>query len=136
MKINTYLMFDGNCEDAIGFYKDVLNGQISTQMRYSDAPEDMPMPDHMMNKIMHTTLEFEGGSIMACDTHDKLNLGNAHHLSLNIASEEEALAVFNSLADGGQIAMPFEEVFWGGKFGMLTDKFGIQWMVSSEHKPA
>ncbi|MEM7382477.1 MAG: VOC family protein [Bacteroidota bacterium] len=136
MKINTYLMFDGNCESAIGFYKDVLNGQVSMEMRYSDAPEDMPVPDHMTNKIMHTTLEFEGGSIQACDMQEELQRGNGHYLSLYIPSDEEAFAVFNGLSEGGQIAMPFEEVFWGGKFGMLIDKFGIQWMVSSDHKPA
>lgn len=139
MKLNPYLTFDGNCEEAIDFYKDVFDGQIVMQMRFKDAPpNEMEVPAALENKIMHTTLEFHGCTILASDRMEggELVKGNAHHLSVNIAAEDEAAAVFQSLADGGQVLMPFNDVFWGGKFGMLIDQFGIQWMVSSEHKPS
>ena len=136
MKIHPYLIFDGQCEEAIQFYKDILGGSISTQMRYGDAPADMPVSEEMKDKIMHMTLEFGEGLLMAADgMQGPLKLGNNAHMSLNVPVAEEAAAVFNSLAEDGQITMPFKEVFWGGKFGMLTDRYGVQWMVSSQHKP-
>ncbi len=135
MKLHPYLFFDGQCEEAMGFYNDILGGNITTVMRYRDAPPDLEFPDHMKEKIMHMTLEASDLILMACDSSNEVNLGNHAHLSLNIASEEEALAVFNSLAEHGEITMPFVDTFWGGKFGMTTDQYGIQWMVSSQHKP-
>ena len=136
MKIHPYLIFDGNCEEAISFYKDVLSGSVTMQSRFSDAPPEMPVSDSMKHKIMHCTLEFGDGLLMASDgMQGPVSHGNNTHMSLSIPAEEEALAVFNGLSEGGQVTMPFEAVFWGGKFGMLTDKFGIQWMVSSQHKP-
>lgn len=135
MQLNPYLTFNGNCEEAMNFYKDVLGGEFTMQMRYSEAPPEMPTPDHMKDKIMHTTMEFSGCTIMGADSmQGPVDQGNSNHLSVNVDAEEEAAAIFNSLADGGNISMPFDNVFWGGKFGMVIDKFGVQWMVSSDHK--
>ncbi len=135
MKLHPYLFFDGRCEEAMVFYKDVLGGKITTEMRYRDAPPDLEFPDDMKEKIMHMTLEASDLVLMACDSPNEVNLGSHAHLSLSITSEEEALAIFNSLAEDGEITMPFADTFWGGRFGMITDKYGIQWMVSSQHKP-
>ena len=135
MKIHPYLIFDGRCEEAISFYRDILDGSITTQSRYSDAPPDMPVSDSMKDKIMHCTLEFGEGLLMAADgMQGPVKQGNNAHMSLNIPAEEEAHAVFTGLSEGGNVTMSFDHAFWGGKFGMLTDKFGIQWMVSSQHK--
>lgn len=139
MKIHTYLHFDGDCELAMNFYKDVLGGNFSTFMRFEDAPNEVyESPEAVKKLIMHCTLETEGGAlIMASDyVHDKIPLqkGNNISVSININEEVEALRVFNGLAKEGTIVMNFDSVFWGGKFGMLIDKFGIHWMVSSEHK--
>ena len=136
MKIHPYLVFDGQCEEAVSFYKDILGGTISMMSRFSEAPPEMPFSEDLKDKIMHCTLEFAGGVLLASDGGgEPVIQGNNTYMSLNVPEEEEALTVFTALAKNGIIIMPFEDVFWGGKFGMLTDQFGIQWMVSSEHKP-
>ena len=136
MKLNPYLNFDGNCEEAINFYADVLAGEIKMLMRYDQMPPDTcKIEDSWKDKVMHATLEFgEGNSIFFSDNvNPGFVQGNNAHMSLNIPEEEEAEKVFMSLLEGGIETMPFGPVFWGGKFGMLTDKFGVQWMVSSAH---
>lgn len=136
MKLHPYLTFNGNCEEVMNFYKDILGGEFIIQMRFSEAPPEMPVPDEMKDKIMHTTMEFSGCQILASDTmQGTVSRGTGNHLSINVDSEDEALAIFNSLAEEGKVAMPFEAVFWGGKFGMLVDKYDVQWMVSTDHKP-
>ena len=136
MKLHTYVMFAGNCEEAINFYKDVLDGEITELMRYADMPPGhMEVTQEIEDHVMHCTLKFHGNMLMASDNlGPDYTQGNAYHLSIDIEDVEEAVSVFNSLADGGKVAMPFEDAFWGGKFGMLTDRFGVGWMVSSEHK--
>ena len=136
MRLNSYITFKGNCEDAMNFYKDVLGGEFTTFMRFKETPPDaFPVPDFAKDLVMHCTLEFSGCTLMASDTieEDKLKIGSNTSLSVN-AGDDEASAIYNGLLVGGQSIMPFEEAFWGGKFGMLVDKFGMQWMVSSEHK--
>jgi len=136
MKLNPYLNFDGNCEEAINFYADVLAGEIKMLMRYDQMPSDVcEIGDVSKDKVMHATLEFgEGNSILFSDNvNSGFVKGNNAHMSLNIPEEEEAEKVFMNLLEGGTETMPFGPVFWGGKFGMLTDKFGTHWMVSSAH---
>ncbi|MFD0964387.1 VOC family protein [Pseudofulvibacter geojedonensis] len=136
MKLNPYLNFDGNCEEALHFYADVLGGEIKMMMRFTDAPPgSFKIEDTWKDKIMHATLAFgEDNNILLSDSvHPGFVQGNNAHMSLNVLDEEEAEKVFNNLLEGGNSTMPFGPVFWGGKFGMLTDKFGVQWMVSSEH---
>ena len=137
MQLQSYLAFNGNCEEAIHFYKDVFDGEIVMMSRFGEAPDDtMCVPDEAKNLIMHATIQFQGCILMASDTVDSENFvaGNNYSVSVNAGNEDEAAAIFNSLSDGGQVIMPFEPVFWGGKFGMLVDRFGIQWMLSSDHK--
>ena len=136
MKLNPYLYFDGNCEEAIEFYADVLGGETKLMMRFSDAPAgSFPIEDEWKNKIMHATLEFGDGIniLLSDEVNPGFSQGNNMHMSLNVPNEEEAEKIYNSLLEGGTTKMPFGPVFWGGKFGMLIDKFGVQWMVSSEH---
>lgn len=136
MKLNPYLNFNGNCEEAINFYADVLAGEIKLLMRYDQMPPDVcEIGDATKDKVMHATLEFgEGNSILFSDNiNPEFNQGNNVHMSLNLPEEEEAEKTFMNLLEGGTETMPFGPVFWGGKFGMLTDKFGVHWMVSSAH---
>ncbi|NND51317.1 MAG: glyoxalase/bleomycin resistance/extradiol dioxygenase family protein [Flavobacteriaceae bacterium] len=138
MRLNSYITFNGNCEDAMNFYKDIFDGEFTTYMRFHEAPGDaFPVPDFAKDLVMHCTLEFSDCTLMASDTlnGDELKVGTNISLSIN-AAENEAASIYNSLLEGGQSLMPFEDAFWGGKFGIIRDKFGIQWMVSSEHKPA
>ena len=107
--------------------------------RFKDMPEDvMCVPEEAHDLVMHCTLQFQDCILMASDTVDaeNFNQGNNYSISVSVTAEDEAASVFNSLAEEGQVIMPFAPAFWGGLFGMLVDKFGVQWMVSSEHKPS
>jgi PhnB protein len=136
MRLNSYLSFKGNCEDALNFYKDVLGAEVTTFLRFDEAPEEvMQVSENDKQLVMHATLEFEGNVLMMSDhLNQEYNQGNTFSLSIN-ASEDEAYAMYHSLIEGGQTVMPFAEAFWGGKFGMLVDKFGVQWMFTTQHKP-
>lgn len=134
MQLNAYIAFKGDCEKAIHFYKDVFDGEITQFMRFSDAPEGaFEYPASAKNLVMHATLVFNDCTLLASDNiGDQMTVGNNFSLSFNAGDEEQAQSVFASLQEnGGEVIMPFETVFWGGKFGMLVDSFGIQWMVSS-----
>lgn len=132
MKLFAYLNFDGRAEEAIGYYKDLFGAEVSSLMRFSDAPGEMDFPKALDKKIMHSTLEFSGCTLHVSDSmQEELSMGNAIHLSISTSSEEEAQALFAGLSDGGSVTMALGPVFWGGIFGMVTDKFGVQWMVSA-----
>lgn len=136
--IQPYLFFNGNCEEAVEFYKKVLGAEVQMMMRYKESPEPPPpgmVPPNYGEKIMHTSFQVGQTVVMASDGCDE---GKAAYegfsLALTVATEAEADRAFNGLAAGGQIKMPLSKTFWSPKFGMLTDKFGIGWMVSVMHK--
>ncbi|WBX74960.1 VOC family protein [Tenacibaculum ovolyticum] len=137
MKTGTYLHFNGNCKEAMTFYADVLGGDITMLMQFKEAPEEMckSFPKEILDLTMHCTLEVGELAINASDffnDKEKFNSGNNFAVTLNSEDEDEAITVFNGLAEGGFVMMPLEDAFWGGKFGMLQDKFGIRWMMSLE----
>ena len=135
MKCDIYLTFDGNCEEAMLYYQNIFNGEFTVTMRYKDGPPEYSTPE-IATKIMHQTMVFgNGGELKASDSfHDTIIKGNNFHVSISTDDEKEAITFFNGLSKEGLITMPFNEVFWGGKFGSCIDKFGIQWMVSLETK--
>ena len=135
--INTYLAFDGNCEAAFNFYKEVLGCEFTTISKFKEMPEDprYPVAEADKNRLMHVSLPISEESVlMGSDTGGewsaKFNLGNNFSISINADSKTEADRLFNELSQGGKITMPMEKTFWDSYFGMFTDKFGIQWMVS------
>lgn len=136
--VNAYLTFNGNCEDAFNFYKSVFGGDFTYVGRFKDMPptEGMPpAPESEANKIMHIMLPIsKETSLMGSDSSDAFGnatvVGNNFSMSVNAASQQEADRLHNGLAKGGQITMPIGKTFWGSYFGMLTDQYGIQWMVS------
>ncbi len=135
MKVNTYLHFNGNCEEAMNYYADVLGGDITMMMPFKDAPEDIckQFPESVHELIMHATLEIGDRAIMASDFvsgKESFNKGNNFAVSINTDDEDEAIAIFNGLSEEGTVLMPLEPAFWGGKFGMLNDKFGVNWMLT------
>jgi len=137
MKFEPYLTFGGNCEEAMNYYKDILNGEFVVLMRYSDTQSPTSGDTEIGNKIMHVTLKFSDCILKASDRMDMIvKKGNAYHLSVSIDDEEKAYTIFKNLANDGRVEMPFDAVFWGGKFGSLVDKFGIQWMISFYEKTA
>jgi PhnB protein len=137
--INPYLNFKGNTEDAFNFYKTVFGGEFLTIQRFKDTPEADRVPDSEKDKIMHIALPIGKGTIlMGTDTLESmghsLRPGNNYHLSIDTESEEEAKKLYAALSSGGVITIPLDKMFWGAYFGMCTDKFGTQWMVSYDEK--
>ncbi len=141
--LHPYLTFKGNCESAFNFYRSVFGGEFNYIGRFGDMPED---ENHIVreedkNKIMHIGLPLgDGAVLMGSDTggewSDQTVVGNNITLSLNVASKAQADDLYARLSDGGRQTMPMNQTFWGDYFGMLTDPFDINWMISfSEQKP-
>jgi PhnB protein len=133
--INPYLNFAGNTEEAFNFYKSVFGSEFLTLQRFKDTPQADNVAEKDKDKIMHVSLPLGNGSVlMATDALEsmghKLTVGNNIQLSIHAESKEEANKLFNGLSAAGKIELPMQDMFWGDYFGMLTDKFGIQWMVS------
>lgn len=131
-QLNVYLAFPGNCEQALHFYKDCLGGEIVSLQRFGDTPVDSP--EEHKQKVMHA--EFRAGDIffMASDGRpdEALTPGDMIHLSINLTDAAEQEAIFSKLSAGGRVDMPLQDTFWGACFGMLTDKYGIRWMLNRE----
>jgi PhnB protein len=136
--LNPYLNFKGDTEEAFNFYRSVFGGEFITLQRFKDTPESDRVPENEKDKIMHVSLEVSKGYIlMGTDALEsmghKIHSGDNISLSLTAESEEEAIKLFNGLSEGGTVQMPLQKTFWGAFFGMLKDKFGIQWMVSYDY---
>ena len=140
---NVYLNFNGNCEEAFNFYKSVFGGDFGYLGRFGEMPEsnDYKVPEADKNKIMHVSLAIGNSILMGSDTGEEYGKsfvqGNNFSVSVTAASKKEADELFAGLAAGGQVTMPMTDTFWGDYFGMLTDKFGINWMISfnEQYKP-
>lgn len=135
--INPYLNFEGKTEEAFNFYKSVFGGEFAVIQRFKDMPDGDKMSADDQNKIMHVSLPINGNVLMGTDTLEsmgqKLNVGDNFSVSVNTDSEAESDQIFNALAVGGEIIMPLEKAFWGAYFGMLKDRFGIQWLVNFDY---
>ncbi|GAB3522629.1 VOC family protein [Emticicia fontis] len=141
--VNVYLTFEGNCEAAFNFYKSVFGGEFASVNRFKEMPpqEGMEMPEEDGDKLMHISLPIsQQATLMGSDTGGqwarKTVFGNNFSLSINTDSKEEADHLFNELSADGTQTMPMNQTFWGSYYGMLTDKFGINWMISFDAKAA
>ncbi len=141
-KVNVYLTFNGNCEEVFEFYRSVFGGEFAFIGRFGEMPpsEEYKMPPEDATKIMHVSLPIGGETvIMGSDTSGEwssnFNQGNNFSISINTDSKNEADRLFKSLSESGKVTMPMNQTFWGDYFGMFTDKFGIQWMVSFNGNP-
>ena len=131
IELMPYLQFQGNCEEALLFYKDILDGRVEIVSRY-DNPA-MNAPDAFKNKILHAAFYFGKYQLFASDTMPK-NAGEVFHpnisMSLGLHNETQAQSLFDRLSEGGKIHIPFKKQFWGDWHGNFTDRFGIRWMVN------
>ncbi|RNL54595.1 VOC family protein [Pedobacter jejuensis] len=135
--IHTYLNFNGNTEAAFNHYKSVFGGDFITIQRFKDSPGCDGMKADDLDKIMHIALPIGGSILMGTDITDPMppaTYGTGISLSVDAQSESEAHKIFNGLADGGSITMALEKTSWGALFGMVTDKFGIPWMINYDYK--
>ncbi|MGQ1788399.1 MULTISPECIES: VOC family protein [unclassified Saccharicrinis] len=135
--VNIYLTFNGNCEEAFNFYKSVFGGEFAMMSRFKEMPpqEGMQMPEEEGDRIMHVTLPIGGDTVlMGSDTGGEwaagYKEGNNFSISISADSKTKADEFFAKLSNGGKVIMPMEKTFWESYFGMFTDKFGINWMVS------
>ena len=131
--VQTYLFFHGTCEQAVEFYRRALGAEVQMMMRYKESPEPPPpgaVPPGWDHKVMHVSFRIGGTVVMASDgCTDQPGFGG-FSLSLAVPTEAEADRAFAALAEGGHVQMPLGKTFWSPRFGMLTDRFGVGWMVS------
>jgi PhnB protein len=134
MELQPYLTFGGNCEEALNFYKETLNGEIA-MLSYFDSAQ-MEVPEAYKKKVMHSVLRLGKATVMASDSlpDHPLTIGNNISLSLNFEELGQMETAFKNLSAGGKVTMPLQDTFWGARFGMLTDQFGINWMFNCELK--
>jgi PhnB protein len=132
---NITMMFNGQTEAAFNFYKSIFGGEFSNLQRMKDIPGDHhhQMPREEQEKILYVQLPVGNSVLMGMDVPQSMppvNQGNNFMVTLDTSSEEETTRFFNQLSEGGTVMMPLGHQFWGAFFGMVTDKFGIQWMLS------
>lgn len=130
--INTYLIFDGNCREAVKFYEKCLKADL-LMMPFAEMPGDVP--PEAKDRIMHAKLtRGEEVVIMASDNMPGMPFqqGNNFSVSINCEGKQEVDELIRALGDGGKVTMPAQETFWGAYFAMLTDKFGINWMLNHD----
>lgn len=139
-KINPYLHFLGNAEEAFNFYKSVFGGEFAALQRFGELPgcEEMNLSEADKEKLMHVALPISDGHVlMATDAVGKhaedAVIGNNVSLSVGAETKDEADKIFNGLAAGGDVTMPIADAFWGAYFGMCKDKFGVNWMINYDY---
>src|SRR5262245_47338613 len=135
MQVQPYLYFYGRCEEAVEFYRRALGAQAIELMRFKDAPDPVPpgvLPPNFQNKIMHGSFRIGDTTVLVSDGSREASAG--HHgfsLAIMVTSEGEADRVFTALAEGGQVGMPLGRTFWSPRFGSVTDRFGVSWMINT-----
>ena len=134
MKVQAYITFGGRCEEALEFYKKSLGAEVTGLLRWKESPDaDMKGPPGYEEKIMNATFRIGETDLMADD-----GMGEKHAafkgmmLAIEVADDAEAKHIFIALGEGGNVTMPLAKTFWTSSFGMLTDKFGVPWMVGVE----
>ena len=138
MKLNAYLNFDGNCEDAFKFYQRCLGGEILAMMRFGETPAAEHVPAASHHKIMHACLEVGDQMLMGSDcTPDHPYEGiKGCSVAIVLKDPAEAERIFGALSENARTTiMPLQETFWATRFGMLVDQFGVSWIVNGCDKP-
>ena len=130
MQVQPYLFFHGRADEAIAFYQHAVGAQLNMLMRYEEAPGPSPVPDGWMDKVMHASMIVGGSEVCCSDGHCTGTAKfDGFSLSLTLDNDVAVDRAFNALAEGGQVRMPLEKTFFAPRFGMLTDKFGVAWIV-------
>jgi PhnB protein len=133
MQLRPNLNFDGRCEEAVGFYRAVLGAEVTFLLRFKDCPDADSrglIPPEADNKIMHASLLIGDITVQASDGQCRGRPDfKGFSLSLTVPDHADAERLFESLADGGRVDMPFSKTFFSSGFGMVTDRFGVSWKV-------
>jgi len=135
VKVEPYLMFEGRTEEALQFYQQKLGAKVEAIIRFKENPEPKYNPPNSDEKVMHSLFRIGDAQIMASDGNCTGKPGfQGFALTLNAANAAEAKQRFNALSEGGQVQMPLGETFFAKSFGMVADRFGVNWMVLAEPK--
>ena len=130
MKINPYLMFKGNCEEAFKLYADVFGGQILAMLPHKGSPAEAHTPPEWQNKIMHAALQLGEQTLMASDSPPAYQTPmSGFAVSVDLPTPADVERAFKRLSEGGTVTMPVGETFFAKSFGMVTDRFGTPWMI-------
>lgn len=132
VKLNSYISFNGNAKEAMEFYKSIFGGEIFSDTFESFASSEMPVADEDKQKIMHAYLKGDNGiELMGADTPTGMTYTEGARITLTLNGDDETIlrGYWDRLAEAGTITVPLEKAPWGDIFGMLTDKFGVNWMV-------
>jgi PhnB protein len=133
MQLNPYLIFNGDCEEALKFYEQTLGGKIEALMKFAGSPAAEHVPPDWGDKVLHAYMKLDGNVIMASDAPPgQYSKPQGISVSLALDDRDKGERIFNALAEGGTVQMPFEKTFWASGFGMCVDRFGIPWMVNCE----
>ncbi len=133
MQAKPYLMYNGRCDEAIGFYESALGATVAMRMLFKESPDQRMITPGMGEKVMHATLRIGDTTVFLSDGQcDPSMKFQGFAMSLTVATEAEADECYAKLAAGGKADMPLSKTFWAKKFGMVTDKFGVGWMVMVE----
>ncbi|MBN9004480.1 MAG: VOC family protein [Rhizobiales bacterium] len=132
MKINPYVHFAGNCEEAFAYYGKVIGAKTSVIMKVGGSPAEEHMPKDWKDKVLHGEVTIDGHVLMATDAPPSFySKPQGFSVTLHVDDVADAERKFNALADGGSVGMPFSATFFAKGFGMCVDKFGIPWQVIS-----
>ncbi|MFL1485983.1 YciI family protein [Marinobacter sp. LN3S78] len=130
-QVNTHLVFNGQCREAMTFYADLLGGEIEAMIAFSDTPVATEVPEDSRDRIAHSVVNIRDRRLMGCDMNAECYTPPAGAcVQLEYGDVEGAEQVFRQLSDGGTIQMPFEETFWAVRFGVVVDRYGIGWMIN------
>jgi len=133
MQVNTYLNFNGQCEEAFRFYEKVFGGKIDAMIPHEGTPAAEHVPAAWLKKIMHAHLVAGNVVLMGSDVPpERYSQPKGFAVALHTKQVSEGERIFHALAEGGNVGMPMQETFWAVKFGMLVDRFGMPWMVNCE----
>ena len=137
MQLTPYLAFNGQCAAAFKFYEKVLDGKMVTLMTYGESSMAEQVPTAWHTRVIHASLLVDGNAwLMGADAPpDRENKTTGFCVNIGIEDPEKAERIFNAMAEGGTVQMPLQQTFWTVRFGMLTDQFGIPWMVNCEQAP-
>ena len=137
MSVDVYLVFNGNCREAVEFYAKVFKTEAPRIMTFGDSPQnpDYPLPEEAKELIMHTRLNIDGSNVMFSDTFpgQPFVAGNNITLALISKNMDDLKSWYEQLKDGGNVEMELQETFWSKLYGQVTDKFGIHWQINYDN---
>ncbi len=133
MQFNSYLLFNGDCEEAFKTYEKIFGGKIEAMLTHEGTPASCQVPPEWQKKILHARITIGSAVLMASDAPPgRYSKPQGFSVNIGLTDIKDAERIFSALSEGAAVTMPLGETFWAHRFGMLTDRFGIPWMVNVE----